>query len=44
MDLLYSIGNSTQYFVIIYMEKEFDKKNKYITESLWYIPETNTTL
>ena len=29
-DLLYSTGNSTQYFVITYMGKESEKMKKYI--------------
>ena len=49
-ELLYSIGNSTQYFVIAYKEKE-SEINKYthththvLTESLSCVPETNTVL
>ena len=45
-ELLYSTGNSTQYLVITYNGREC--KNKYIylyiTESLYCIPEANTTL
>ena len=54
-DLLYSTGNYTQYFVITYKGKESEKEyiyniyiiyniQIYITESLCYTPETNTTL
>ena len=45
-DLLYSTGNSTQYFVITYMGKESEKMNIYIytQEPVCCIPETNTTL
>ena len=32
-DLLYRIGNSTQYFGIIYMGKESEKEYKYI----WHV-------
>ena len=44
-DLLYSTGNSTQCFIITHKGKNL-KKNIYvcITESLWYILETETTL
>ena len=38
-DLLYSRGNSTQYYVITYMGKESEKEWRYI-----YISEPNTTL
>ena len=41
-DLLYSTGNYTQYFVVTYKGKESEKE--YISESLCYTPETNTTL
>ena len=46
-DLLYSTGNSTQYSVMTYMGKE--SKNRVdicicMTDSLFCIPETNTTL
>ena len=41
-DLLYSMGKYTQYFVITYKGKESEKQ--YTSESLCYIPETNTTL
>ena len=46
-DLLYSTGNSTQYSVITYMRKKSVKRMNMcicITDSLCYIPETNTTL
>ena len=46
-DLLYSTGNSTQYFVMAYMGKESKKrvdKCICITDSLCCTPETNTTL
>ena len=47
-DLLYSRGNSTQYSVVTYMWKESEKEWIYIhiciTESLFYTPETKTTL
>ena len=46
-DLLYSIGNHTQYSVITYMRKESEKRMnicEYITESLCCTPETNTKL
>ena len=42
MDILYSTGNSTQYFVITYKGNESEKE--YMTESLCCIPESNTTL
>ena len=41
-DLLQSIGNYTQYSVITYMGKEYEKEQIY--ESLCCIPEINTTL
>ena len=40
-DLLYSTGNYTQYFIIIYKGKESKKEYTYIYESLWCTPETN---
>ena len=46
-ELLYSTGNSTQYFVITYMGNEAEKRVDqlvHITESLCYIAEINTTL
>ena len=46
-DLLYSTENSTQYSVITYMRKESVKRMNTcvcITDSLFCIPETNTTL
>ena len=53
-DLLQSIGNSTQYSIMTYMRKEFKKSgfythtrkhtHTYITDSLCYITESNTTL
>ena len=43
-DLLYSIGNYTQYFIITCKEKESEKEHKCITESLCHKPETNTAL
>ena len=50
-DLLYSAGNSTQYSVMAYMEKESNNSNNkrvdiciYIVDSLSCTPETNTTL
>ena len=46
-NLLYSTGNSTQYSVITYMEKESgERKGRYIriTESLCCTPEMNATL
>ena len=43
-NLLYSTGNSTQYFVITYNGKESEKEYIYITESLCCTSETNTTL
>ena len=41
-----SVGNSTQYSVIAYMGKESlkNKKKTLRTDSLCYIPETNTTM
>ena len=41
---MYSTGNYTQYFVITYKGKEFEKEYVYITESLCCIPVTNTKL
>ena len=45
-DLGYNTGNFTQYFVITYMSKSLKEINicVCITESLYYTPETNTTL
>ena len=45
-DLLYSTGNSTQYFAMAYMGKESKKEWVYVwvTESLCCAPETNTAL
>ena len=45
-DLLYSTGNYTQYFVITFKVKEFEKEYIYIciTESLCCTPETNTAM
>ena len=49
-DLLYSTGNYTQYYVIIYKGKESEKEYIYthiyicITESLCCTPETYTIL
>jgi len=46
-DLPYSTGNSAKYYVATYMRKKSEKRiNTYIgiTESLYLIPELNTTL
>ena len=44
-DLLYSTGNSTQYFVMTYMGKESKKRvGTRVTDSLWCTPQTNTAL
>ena len=48
MDLMYSLGNSTQYSVITYVGKESEEEWIYvcicITGSLYCTPETNTAL
>ena len=43
-DLLYSTGNYTQYVVITYKGKEYEKIDiyAYITESFFCTPETKT--
>ena len=41
-DLLYSTGNSVQYFIIISKEKESEKECIYKGGSLFCAPETNT--
>ena len=45
---MYSTGNSTQYFVMIYKGKESEKKKKdvyaCIAESLYWTTEINTLL
>ena len=45
-DLLHSTGNYTQYVVITYKGKEYEKIDTYayITESFFCTPETKTTL
>ena len=47
-NLLYSTANCTQYFVMTYIGKESKEKRMdicvCITNSLCYLPETNTTL
>ena len=43
-DLLYSTGNSTQYFVMAYMGKERVDICICMTDSLCCTPETNATL
>lgn len=47
---MYNTGNSAQYSVMAYMEKESQKKNQrvdihtYVTDPLCCTPETNTRL
>ena len=40
----YSTENNTQYLVITYNRKESEKEYMYITEWLFWIPETNPML